>query len=102
MSGIPHRSRRLCIEVIGVQKTVERRTAALEFHVHRGTRKLEHQLGCHRLAVVHRQDQAVAVGGNGPAGGRVEYAVERAGAEIGNDAVFGQAFNILVIMAPIS
>ena len=49
-----------------VERPVERRQAepaALQLDVHRRPGELVHQPGCHGPPLVHRQDQAVAIGG---------------------------------------
>ena len=89
--GMQRGSAPLCIAISRIEEFVDRRAAALQFHIHRRARKFEHQLGCHRLAVVHGDDQAVAVGGNGFARGRVDHPVQCTGTEVGDDAAVGQA-----------
>ena len=89
--GMQRGSAPLCIAIGRIEELVHRRAATLQLHVHRRTRKFVHQLGRHRLAVVHRDDQAVAVGGDGLARGRVDHAIQRARAKVGDDAAVRQA-----------
>ena len=41
----------------GIEELRHCRATALQFHVHRGAGKFVHQLGRHRQAIIHRQDQ---------------------------------------------
>ena len=69
-----------------VQKAGDGATAALELDIHRRARKFIHQLGRHRPAVVHGQNQRIAVGGDGGAGVGVAHVGQHPATEVGDDA----------------
>ena len=65
-----------------VEKTLDRYAAAFEFDIHGGAGELPHQARRHGLAVVHGQDQALAVGRHRCAGSGIDHVAEYAGAKI--------------------